>query len=134
MSFYRRSRPSTAPTANGRTTFCGYDTADTIADVVEAYKRTRTTKYFILLDGSPDLAGLTCSCGATLDQPAPDGKPDPGNRCLFRKVKGNSYVMGQHYVCSWGTLLTAIGTSSTVSEAGGKLQRAETKLWKKVAP
>lgn len=131
MTFYPKSRPSTAPTINGRTVFCGYDTADTIADVVDAYRRTRTTKHFILLDDSPDLANITCSCGATLAEPDPQGKG--GNRCQFRKVKGNSYVMGQHYACSWGTLLGAIGTSSTVSEAGGKLKQAEVKLWRKVA-
>ena len=131
MSFYAKSRPSTAPTANGRTTFCAYDTADTIADVVQAYRRTRTTKYFILLDGSPDLAELTCTCGRTLAETDPDG--GTGNRCAHRRAGGSSFVMGQHYACSWGTLLTAIGTAHTVAEAGANLKRAEVKVWKKIA-
>jgi len=129
MAFYKRSRPR----ADGTTGYSGYDHADTIADAVEAYKRTRTTKYFILVDGSPDLAAIRCSCGALLSEPAPDGKPDPGNRCMFRKRAGKPEVLGQHYVCSWGTLLGALGTSTSVAEAGAKLQRAEAGVWQEAS-
>jgi hypothetical protein len=117
--FYKKSRPS----AEYGTVFSAYDHADTIAAAVEAYKRARTTKYFILVDGSPDLATITCTCGNALSE-------GDGNRCQFTKRDGQAYVLGQHYACSWGTLLTAISTSSSVAEAGGKLQRAEAGGWR----
>ena len=129
MSFYKQSRPH----AEYGTVFSAYDHADTIAAAVEAYKRTRTRKHFILVDGSPDLAVLRCTCGALLSEPAPDGKPEPGNRCQFAKRNGNPFVLGQHYVCSWDTLLGAICTSRTVGEAGAKLVAAETGGWRAVS-
>ena len=129
MSFYKRSRPS----AEYGTLFSGYDHADTIADAVEAYKRTRMVKYFILTDGSPDLATIRCSCGNLLSETVRgDTKADPGNRCMFRKRAGKPEILGQHYACSWGTLLGAIGTSSSVAEAGGKLKVAEAGGWRAV--
>ena len=126
MSFYKRSRPR----PDGTVGFSGYDHADTIADVVAAYKRTRTTKYFILTDGSADLATLRCTCGALLSEADPNGKVGAGNRCQFTKRDGKPFVMGQHYSCSWGTLLGALGTASTLAEAAGKLQRAEAGGWR----
>jgi hypothetical protein len=127
--FYKRSRPR----PDGTVGYSGYDHADTIAAVVAAYKRTRTTQYFILTDDSPDLANLRCTCGALLSEPAPDGKPEPGNRCQFVKRNGRAFVLGQHYICSWGTLLGALCTSGTVAEAGRKLTKAEAGGWKAVA-
>jgi hypothetical protein len=125
MSFYKRSRRR----PDGSTGFSAYDHADTIADAVEAYKRCRTTKYFILSDGSPDLANLRCTCGALLSEPGPDGKPDGGNRCQYAKRDGKPYVLAQHYYCSWGTLLGALGTSDNLAEAGSKLQAARSGGW-----
>lgn len=127
--FYKRSRRR----PDGSIGYSGYDHADSIADAIVAYKRTRTTKFFILSDGCPDLATLRCTCGALLSEPAPDGRPEPGNRCQFAKRNGKPYVLAQHYVCSWGTLLTAIGTSSTLADAGAKLQAAEACGWQPVA-
>ena len=120
--FYKRSRP----TADGRLTYSGYDHADTLAAAVQAYKRVRSRQYFILTDGSPDLAELTCTCGHTLDE-------GDGNRCQLIKRNGKFFVLGQHYVCSWGTLLGALGTASTLAEAGRQLNRAEAGGWKQVA-
>jgi hypothetical protein len=128
MGFYRKSRPS----AEYGTVFSAYDHADTIADAMEAYKRTRTTQHFILVDGSADLANLRCMCGALLSEPAPDGKANPGNRCQFAKRAGKPFVLGQHYACSWDTLLGAICTSSSVAEAGAKLQAVEVGGWQQV--
>ncbi len=123
MSFYRKSRPR----PDGTTGYSGYDHADTIDDAVEAYKRARSTKHFILTDGSPDLDMLTCTCGHKLSE------GDDGNRCQLVKRNGVFYVLAQHYKCAWGTLLGAIGTSHTLAEAGGKLARAEAGGWKAVA-
>ena len=95
-----------------------------------AYKRTRTHKHFILTDDSPDLANLRCTCGALLSEPDPDGKADPGNRCQFVKRDGKPFVLGQHYVCSWGTLLGALGTASSLTEAARSLLRAEAGGWR----
>jgi hypothetical protein len=128
VSFYTRSRRR----PDGSIGFSGYDHADTVADAVKSYNRTRSIQYFILSDGSPDLAVLRCTCGALLSEPAPDGKADPGNRCQFTKRDGKAFVLAQHYVCSWGTLLGAIGTSDTVAEAGAKLAVAEAGGWRAV--
>jgi hypothetical protein len=126
MAFYKRSRPS----AEYGTLYSGYDHADTIDDVIIAYRRTRTLKHFILTDGSPDLATIRCSCGNLLSEPVRgDTKADPGNRCQFRKRAGKPEVLGQHYACSWGTLFGAIGTSDTLAEAGAKLAVAEAGGW-----
>ena len=125
MSFYRKSRPS----ADHGTVFSGYDHADTIADAVEAYQRCRTTKHFILTDTSPDLEGLTCTCGHSLgEDPVRDG-----NRCQLVRRNGRVCVLAQHYACSWGTLLDAIGTSDNLAEAGRKLDRAQAGGWAEVA-
>jgi len=129
MSFYKRSRPR----PDGTVGYSGYDHADSIAAAIEAYRRTRTTKYFILTDGSPDLAKLRCSCGALLSKPAPDGRPDPGNRCQFTKRDGKPFVIAQHYICSWGTLLEATSSSNTLAEAGVKLQAAEASGWREAS-
>ena len=85
-SFYKRSRPR----PDGTVGYSGYDHADTIADAVTAYKRTRKTQYFILTDDSPDLDKVRCTCGALLSEPDPDGKvgPKAGNRCQFIKRDG----------------------------------------------
>jgi len=115
--FYVKSRPR----PDGSVGYSGYDHADSIAAAIEAYKRARTTKYFILTDGAPDLATLRCTCGNLLSEPAPDGKADPGNRCQFSKRNGKPAILAQHYYCSWGALLGAIGTSDSVGEAGRKL-------------
>lgn len=120
--FYKRSRPS----AEYGTVFSAYDHADTIAAVVEAYKHTRTTKHFILVDGSPDLATITCTCGKVLSE-------GEGNRCQFIKRGSRAFILGQHYACSWGTFLTAMGTSDTAAEAGVKLARAEASGWRAVS-
>jgi hypothetical protein len=129
--FYKQSRPR----PDGTVGYSGYDHADTIDDVVIAYKRCRTSKHFILTDDSPDLAKIRCTCGALLSEPDPDGKvgAKAGNRCQYTKRSGKVFVLGQHYVCSWGTLLTALGTSSTLAEAGRKLQVAEVGGWRQVA-
>jgi hypothetical protein len=124
--FYRKSRPR----PDGTVGYSGYDHADSIADAVEAYKRCRTAKYFILTDDSPDLATLRCTCGALLSDPDADGKLDGGNRCQYVKRLGTPWVIGQHYACSWGTLFVAIGTSDTLVEAGRKLAAAETGGWR----
>ncbi len=123
MSFYKKSRPR----PDGRTGYSGYDHADTIVDAVEAYRRVRTTKHFILTDGSPDLAELTCTCGHKLSE------GDDGNRCQLVRHGGKVYVLAQHYKCSWGTLLSAIGTSGSLAEAGRKLAQAEAGGWEVVA-
>lgn len=128
-SFYKRSRPR----PDGTVGYSGYDHADSIAAAVAAYKRTRTTKYFILTDDSPDLAKVRCTCGALLSEPDPDGKVAGGNRCQYTKRDGVAFILGQHYVCSWGTLLSAIGTSSTMAEAGRKLTVAEAGGWRAVS-
>lgn len=120
--FYKRSRPR----PDGTVGYSGYDHADTIAAAVQAYKRVRSLQYFILNDGSPDLAEITCTCGLKLSE-------GDGNRCQLRKRDGKFYVLGQHYQCSWGTLLTAIGTSESLGEAGRKLVRAEAGGWRAVA-
>jgi hypothetical protein len=124
VSFYKQSRPR----PDGTIGYSGYDHADSIADVVAAYKRARVSKHFILVDDSPDLSTLRCTCGQLLSEPGPDGKG--GNRCQYAKRNGVPFVMGQHYGCSWGTLLTAIGTSSSVAEAGAKLEAAEIGGWR----
>lgn len=121
--FYKRSRPR----PDGTVGYSGYDHAETLAAAVQAYKRTRTLKYFILVDGSPDLAELTCTCGHKLSE------GDDGNRCQLIKRNGKFYVLGQHYRCSWDNLLGALCTSSTVAEAGRKLTKAEAGGWKAVA-
>jgi hypothetical protein len=125
MSFYPRSRPR----PDGTVGFSAYDHADTIADAVTAYRRTRTRKHFILTDGSPDLAKVRCTCGALLTEPNADGNLD-GNRFQFTKRAGKPFVLGQHYYCSWGTLLGAVVTSHTLAEAGAKLGVAEAGGWR----
>lgn len=122
MTFYPKSRPRD----DGRVVYSGYDHADTVADAVTAYRRTRTTKHFILTDTSPDLARLDCVvCGDRLDHhdPAtPDGYR--GNRVTYNRSRNALRPM--HYSCSWGGLLTAIGTSRSLAEAAAKLDEIET--------
>jgi len=77
--------------------YSGYDHAVTLAAVKQALSRTRTRKYFILEDDSPDLSKLTCSCGKPLNA-------DDGNRCTYYK----GTVKGQHYTCSWMSTMKAV--------------------------
>lgn len=111
MAFYRESRPL----PDGGTRWSGTDHADTLADAAEAYKRCRKTQYFVLTDESPDLA-LPCSCcGKPVNDygDAPQGYR--GNKCHYYPSTKRFRIM--HYMCAWGSLLGAIGTSYSLAEA-----------------
>ena len=109
----------------------GTPKSTTIADADRALYRTRRVKSFILTDDSPDL-DLPCSvCGLRLDDPNhDDGKPVAkgyhGNRIEYvrRTVDGKrvSLIRPKHYWCSWGALLTGIGTSRDLGEAARKVE------------
>lgn len=117
MAFYKQSRPT--PTG---TRWSGTDHADTLADAATAYKRCRTRKSFVLTAESPDLA-LSCSCCGQPLNVFPSDTLDgyKGNRVeYFPKTKRFRLM---HYMCSWGALLGAIGTTYSLAEAASTYER-----------
>ena len=114
--------------SNERGGYSAYDHADSIADAVEAYKRCRTMKTFVLNRESPDLDRIACAvCGLRLSERAltDDGEPVPmshhGNRIqYFPRVKR---FRAHHYWCGWSALMGAIVGSYSVAEAGARYER-----------
>jgi hypothetical protein len=118
--FYKQSQPL----STGRKGFSAYDHADTVAEAVQAYKRCRTLKTFILTKGSPDLDRFACSCCGRLMSDygdAPEGYR--GNRVEYNP-RAKTF-RAKHYMCAWGQLLGAIGTAYSVAEAGENYRKAE---------
>lgn len=123
--FYKESWPS----KDGTTRYSAYDHADRISDAVEAYKRCRKRRTFVLNDDSPDLERLECGvCGRKLNDygDAPEGYR--GNRIDYSPR--NRTFIAKHYMCAWNVLLGAICTSYSVAEAGVKYQKMQGKAQK----
>lgn len=117
--FYKQSRPR-----DGFIGYSAYDHADTVADAVEAYKRCRTSKTFILVDGSPDLERFHCSnCGRLMSDYGDAPKGYRGNFVEYNPKAKRFRI--KHYMCAWGQLLGAIGTAYSVAEAAANYQAAE---------
>lgn len=116
MAFYKESRPG------GR--YSAYDHADSIADAVQAYKRCRKSRTFILTDNARELHTLECGvCGRVLSDygDAPEGYR--GNYIDYSPTRRT--FIAKHYMCAWRTLLGAICTSYSVAEAGVKYRRMQ---------
>ena len=119
--FYKQSRPRRD--GEPGTTFSAYDYADTMVEAVEAYKRCRKARTFILTETSVDRQRYACvACGALLGDPSPDGKIEPAYVDYSPRTKR---ARPKHYSCAWATLLGAICTSYDLAEAGAKLAAAD---------
>lgn len=119
--FYKESRPR----RDGKpgTTYSAYDHADTMLEAVEAYKRCRKTRTFILTDDSPDRQRYACvHCGALLADPSPDGKIESTYVDYSPRTKR---ARPKHYSCAWATLLGAICTSYDLAQAAAKLAASD---------
>lgn len=111
MTFYKQSRPR-----DGYIGYSGYDHADTVADAVEAYKRCRNPRTFILNDDSADLERLHCSrCGRALAERAvgaEDFDQHHGNRIEY--FPRQRAIRPLHYWCAMDAMLHAVvGARST---------------------
>jgi hypothetical protein len=127
VSFYKEARRA----ADGTMRYSAYDHADSIADIAEAYKRCRKAKDFILQDGAPELDTLCCAvCGKVMSDYGDAPKGYRGNLGVFYP-KSRTFTM-KHYLCGWNSLLGAICTSYSLSEAGAKYERIERQARQKV--
>lgn len=123
--FYKKSRP--IYDENGKVEgkrWTAYDHSDSIKEAVEAYKRCRNSRTFILTDKSKDRAKYCCYvCGERLDAPVPDTqKVEPAYIDYQPKTK---FAFPHHYSCGWKVLLNAICSSKSVAEAGAKFHVAQ---------
>lgn len=80
-----------------------YDEADTVADAIEAYRRCRTVKSFILRGDENAVCDV---CGRTLADDPAEYDSYKGNRCEYDPR--TKTVTVHHYTCGWGVTLTAI--------------------------
>lgn len=121
--FYKQACPRVHPeTGEKYRGYSAYDHSDTIAEAVEAYKRCRKSRTFILTDDAPELDTLECSvCGRILSD---YGDAPKGYRGNYIDYSPRSRTFrAKHYMCAWNTLLGAICTSYSVAEAGAKYER-----------
>lgn len=72
-----------------------YDSADSIAEAEEAYRRCRTEKHFILTEAGAQAIKPTCPC---CGDPITDRK----NRGRYSPRFKKAIVM--HYECAWGAV------------------------------
>ncbi len=101
--FYRKSRPR----ADGTVGYSAYDHADTIAEGIDAYKRCRTQKTFILTDNSPDHATTNCvGCGKRLADI--DGIAQGYRATYVDYYPRTKSARPYHYVCAWQKTLNDI--------------------------
>jgi len=104
-------------TPTGR--YRAYDVADTIAAAKKAYARCRTTKSFLLTEGSPDFAKTTCTvCLRKLNEASPNGDKADSKSAYFKYYAKAKKVYGSHYYCGWSALLTDIFTNPALRALG----------------
>jgi hypothetical protein len=97
-------------------------TFNTIDDMAQTFRRRRKMQYFRMNESSPGAQGLDCSaCGTAVTE---FGDTPRGYRAITgHYFPGSKRFRVMHYTCSWGALLGAIGTSYSLAEAGGKVER-----------
>jgi len=87
-----------------------YHEADTFDAATEGFKRVRTVKMFHMPAGSEADERECVTCHGKLGEPSKlqgsSGKPDLASTWHYVPKRG--IIGGQHYICSWQTLLTAI--------------------------
>jgi hypothetical protein len=93
----------------------GYHEADTFAAAKEGFKRHRQGKIFHMTNSGEAGQRPCVSCGIKLADPYPvNTHNDKGETKVDEYstwhyvVAGKRVVGGQHYICSWGTLLQSI--------------------------
>ena len=116
--FYPKSRPTAE-----KVMWSAYDHSDSIAEAVDAYKRCRTPRTFILTPDSPDLARHACKqCGHMLADPSPAGRIE--NAYIDYDPRTQRAWM-HHYSCSWGDIMHAVTVGESVSGAQRAYAAAE---------
>ena len=84
-----------------------YPEADTFGDLWAGVARKRKT-LIVHMPNTGEAGDVPCaSCGALLRDPSPDrDRPDVWS--TWHVAPRSRQAAGQHYACSWGTLLSAV--------------------------